>query len=68
MLYMSGVDTARFTADSVRPTTASNAKAMTVPISCIMEKAGRSRETTFARYYDKHINTGLDPFLEAILE
>lgn len=68
VLHMSGVDTAKFTAGSVRPAAASKAKAMAVPISCILEKAGWSRETTFARYYDKHIVTGLDPFQEAILK
>ena len=68
MLTMSGVDTTRFTAGSVRPAAASKAKAMAVPVECIMAKAGWSRETTFATYYDKHIVTGSDRFQEAILE
>ncbi|XP_050707606.1 uncharacterized protein LOC126992815 [Eriocheir sinensis] len=68
MLNMSGVNTNTFTAGSVRPAAASKAKAMAVPIECIMAKAGWSRETTFATYYDKHIVTGTDAFQEAVLE
>lgn len=66
MLHMSGVDTAKFTA--VQPAAASKAKAMAVPVTCIMAKAGWSRETTFAKYYDKHIIAESDPFQEAVLE
>lgn len=68
MLRMSGVDTATFTAGSVRPAAASKAKAMAVPIPCIMAKAGWSREATFANYYDKHIVRASDPFQDAVLD
>lgn len=68
MLNMSGVDTSKFTAGSVRPAAASKAKAMAVPLTCIMAKAGWSSETTFAKYYNKQIVTGSDPFQDAILE
>lgn len=68
MLGRSGVDTAKFTAGSVRPAAASKAKAMAVPIACIMTKAGWSRESTFAKYYDKHIIRAVDPFQDAVLD
>lgn len=67
MLCMSGVDTTKFKAGSVRPAAASKAKALAVPVTCIMQKAGWSRETTFAKYYDKHIATNSDLFQDAVL-
>lgn len=68
MLAISGVDTSKFTAGSVRPAAASKAKAMAVPISCILEKAGWDRESTFTKFYDKQIVTGSDKFQDAIFE
>lgn len=67
MLSMSGVDTTKFKAGSVRPAATSKAKAMAVPVTCIMQKAGWSRETTFAKYYDKRIETNSDIFQDAVL-
>ncbi len=67
MLDRAGVDTTKFTAGSVRPAAASKAKSMAVPISCILAKAGWSRESTFAKYYDKHVIRPGDPFQEAVL-
>lgn len=68
VLFISGVDTNRFTAGSVRTAAASKAKAMAVPISKILEKAGWARKSTFATFYDKHISTGSDEFQDAVLE
>lgn len=68
MLYRSGVDTTRFTAGSVRSAAVSKAKAMSIPIACIMSKAGWTRESTFAKYYDKRIVKEVDSFQEAVLE
>lgn len=67
MLRRAGVDTTKFTAGSVRPAAASKAKTMAVPINYILAKAGWSRESTFAKYYDKHIIGPGDPFQEAVL-
>ena len=53
VLHMSGVNIAKYSAGSVRLAAASKDKAMAVPITHIMAKAGWSRETTFAKYYDK---------------
>ena len=53
MLHMSGVNIAKYSAGSVRPVVALKDKAMAVPITHIMAKVGWSRETTFAKYYDK---------------
>lgn len=67
MLRRSGVDTTKFTAGSVRSAAASKAKALSVPISSIMSKAGWTQESTFAKFYDKHIVPVVDPFQEAVL-
>ncbi|MPC60649.1 hypothetical protein E2C01_054704 [Portunus trituberculatus] len=62
---MSGVDTDKYSAGSVRPAAVSKAKAMAVPIKHIMAKAGWSREATFAKYYNKIIPVH-DPFQDAV--
>ncbi|MPC43000.1 hypothetical protein E2C01_036635 [Portunus trituberculatus] len=67
VLHLSGIDTAKHSAGSVRSAAASKAKAMNVPIMHIMAKAGWSRETTFAKYYDKETVSGHDTFHEAVL-
>ena len=67
IMCRSGVDTGKFTAGSVRQAAASRAKAASVPISCIMAKAGWSRERTFAKFYDKTIVEAGDPFQDAVL-
>ena len=67
VLHFSGIDTAKYSAGSVRSAATSKAKAMNVPIMYIMAKAGWSRETTFAKYYDKEIVSGHDTFQEAVL-
>ena len=68
MLNRSGVDTRKYSIGSVWPAAASKAKTMAVPITHIMAKAGWSRETTFAKHYDKEIIQELDTFQEAVLE
>ncbi|XP_050706772.1 uncharacterized protein LOC126992159 [Eriocheir sinensis] len=68
VLRMSGVDTEKYSAGSVRPAAASKAKAMAVPITHIMAKAGWSKEATFAKYYDKEIVPERDVFQEAVLQ
>ena len=67
MLDRSGVDIVKFKAGSVQPAVASQAMTMSVPITCIMAKAGWSRESTFAKFYDKHVITTGDPFKKAVL-
>ncbi|MPC32046.1 hypothetical protein E2C01_025349 [Portunus trituberculatus] len=66
MLRRSGVDMSRFTAGSVRSTAVSKAKAMAVPIACIMATAGWSQESTFAHYYDRPL-TEVGDIQEAVL-
>lgn len=67
MLRRSGVDTRKFTAGSVRSAAVSKAKAMAVPIASIMETAGWSKESTFARFYDRPITEVGDTFQDAVL-
>lgn len=62
-----GINTKKFTAGSVRPASASKAKAMDVPIPVILSKAGWTQETTFAKHYNKKITHVSDSFQEAIL-
>ena len=45
----------------------SKAKAMSVPIATIMAKAGWTRASTFATFYDKQVVPELDLFQEAVL-
>ena len=68
VLHISAVNTTKYLAGSVRPAAASKAKAMAVPITHMMAKAGWSRETTFAKCYDKEIVMEVDTFQEAVLE
>ena len=67
MLDRLGVDTTTFTAGSVRMAAASKAKAVAVPINCIMAKAGWTRASTFAKFYDRQVGT-TDPFQDAVLK
>ncbi|XP_045131688.1 uncharacterized protein LOC123516454 [Portunus trituberculatus] len=62
-----GINTKKFTAGSVRPASASKAKAMDVPVPIILSKAGWTQETTFAKHYNK-ITQVSDSFQEAILD
>ena len=67
VLHRSGVDTRLYSASSVRHAAASRAKVMAVPIAHILVKAGWSRETTFARHYDKEVLRDIDIFQEGVL-
>lgn len=67
MLDRCGIDTTKYTAGSVRPASTSKAKALAVPITTIMAKAGWTQETTFARHYNKIIVQDTDSFQQAIL-
>lgn len=68
LLGMSGIDVSKFSAGSVRPAAASKARAAAVPVACIMAKAGWSRESTFAKYYNKNIVDTSDLFQNAVLD
>ena len=57
VLLRAGIDISKFTAHSVRAAVTSKAK-QTIPVGKIMEKAGWSNKSTFAKYYDKTIVTG----------
>ena len=67
LLRMSGIDVSKFSAGSVQPAAASKAGVAAVPVACIMAKAGWSRESTFAKYYNKNIVAASDPFQDAVL-
>ena len=67
MLCKCGIDTKRYTAGSIRSASVSKAKALNVPIATIMAKAGWTQEATFAKFYNKDIQEGIDQFQEAVL-
>ena len=67
LLSRSGVDTSKFKAGSVRSAAVSKSKAMDLPIACIMSNTGWTRESTFAKFYDKPILTAVSSFQEAVL-
>ena len=68
MLYMSGLNISKFSASSVWPAAASKAGVAAAPVSCIMAKAGWSRESTFAKYYNKNIVVACDRFQDTVQE
>lgn len=67
VLNTCGINTEMFTAGSVRSASTSMAKRLEVPITTIMEKAGWSQESTFAKHYNKVIIRVEDQFQEAVL-
>jgi hypothetical protein len=66
VMARAGIDTDMFKAHSTRAAVASKAKAAHIPVKDIMEKAGWSRESTFAKFYDKKVEK--DRFVETILK
>ena len=68
VLSLSGIDSSQYSAGSVRPAAASKAKAMAVPIEHIMARAGWSRASTFAKFYDKEIVQSHDLFQDAVFQ
>ena len=62
----SGINTKIFGAHSTRAAATSKAKQLSVPIADIMKKAGWSRKSTFAKFYDKKI-VDSDQVSEAVL-
>ena len=57
VMLRAGIYISKFMAHSVRAAVTSTEK-QTIPVGKIMEKAGWSNESTFAKYYDKTIVTG----------
>ena len=67
VLDMAGIDSKVYGGGSVRAASVSKARANAVPVATIMEKAGWSREGTFARFYDKEIVAAEDGFQIGVL-
>ena len=67
ILAKSGIDTSEFSAHSIRSTSTSVAKAAGVPIDIIMSKAGWSNESTFGKFYHKHIDDTDVSYSSAVL-
>ena len=57
VMQLSGIDTEMYKPHSTRAASTSKAKQCNVPISDIMGSASWSTDSTFHRFYDRHINT-----------
>ena len=57
VLKRSGIDTSEFSCHSTRAASTSCAKAAGLNLQHIMQSAGWSNTSTFAKFYDKHIET-----------
>ena len=56
VLNKAGLDLTIFTPHSTRSASTTKAKAANIPLSTILKTAGWSRESTFAKYYNKQIS------------
>ena len=54
-LRMAGIDTDRYAAGSTRLAATSKARLQGAPITLIMDSAGWTRRSTFARFYDRQV-------------
>ena len=68
-MRLSGIDTDIFKSHSVRAATTctSKAKQSLVPIDLILKTAGWSSQSTFAKFYDRAIQTDVS-FAEEVLK
>jgi integrase len=55
VLHMSGIDTGRYSAGSTRSASTSKAQAQGASINVILEAAGWTKRSTFAKYYSRTI-------------
>jgi hypothetical protein len=62
----SGIDINKYYVHSIRAASASKAKLLCIPIDNILKSAGWSSARTFAKFYDKQVEAGLD-FQTAVL-
>ena len=67
VMKYSGVDVDQFKPHSVRAATTSKAKANLVPIDHILDTAGWSSKSTFAKFYDKPVQRD-NTFVEEVLK
>ena len=67
ILQAAGIDTTEFGAGSTRSAASSKASSEGVPLDQILEAAGWSQETTFARWYNKSINGTSNGMAKSIL-
>ena len=66
-LRAAGIDTSQFRAHSTRAAAVSAAAHRHVPLNVILQTAGWSRESTFAKYYNKPVDTKIS-FSKALLD
>ena len=67
VMCRSGIDTKIYGSHSVRSASSSKAKVSGVPIATILERAGWSSESTFARFYSRKITSDRDQYQESVL-
>ena len=67
-MVKSGINTDIFKPHSTRSASTSKASFARIPLDIIMEKAGWTKESTFAKYYNKPvINNTQDIYSNAVL-
>ena len=66
VLSRAGIDITKFSAHSTRSASTSAAKIRGVPLEIIMNRAGWCRPSTFAKYYNKPVQTQ-DSFAKGLL-
>lgn len=67
IMYRAGIDTRKYGSHSVRGASTSKAKLRMVPIREILQKAGWSNQSTFAKFYEKEIEDS-NRFEAAVLQ
>lgn len=68
VMSRSGIDVQRYGSHSVRSAATSKAKINSVPMKDILQKAGWSNVRTFAKFYDKDIESSTDRFQDGVLQ
>lgn len=67
VMIKSGIDVSKYTVHSIRAASSSKAKTCAVPIENIMSAVGWTSEKTFAKFYDKEIESETNSFQSAVL-
>lgn len=67
VMSRSGIDIQKYGSHSVRSAATSKAKGNSVPMKDILQKAGWSNVKTFAKFYDRKIETNVERFQEGVL-
>lgn len=68
VMCRSNIDVKKYGSHSVRSAATSKAKCSSVPVKDILQKAGWSNVNTFAKFYDRDIESSADRFQQGVLQ